>query len=133
MAKAQINLDAVGGTSNVKTGTFSITSQAVSQQITIDTGLGASIKKFVVIGISSTSPVPDGGYAAALAWSAKTPTYYECGAYGANGYYTTISGTRYAAMALGITSYDGAGKFVLNTTPNANSNYSLGEYTWYAE
>ena len=122
-----------GGTSNVKTGTFEITEKTVSQQITVDTGLGSAIKRFVVNGISSFFPQPSGGYSTSTSWGADKPNDYDMGVYGQAGYHTTISGTRYGTGAIGITSYDGNGKFVLNTTPNSNSNDSLGSYVWYAE
>lgn len=133
MALIRANTSGGGGGGSVATGTFSVTSQAVSQQITVDTGLGASIKKFVVIGISNFYPQPNGGYATALSWCVDTPNDYDGGCYGQAGFHTTITGARYGAMALGIVSYDNAGKFVLDTTPNAGTYYSTGDYTWYAE
>lgn len=124
------NASGGGGGGAVATDTFTLST--ASQQVTIDTGLGSSIKRLVIYGVSDTYPSPNGGSTTALTWSSDRPTeYFGGGYYGNASYTTTIGGMRYGAMALGIVSYDGNGKFVVDASSTASN--SSGDYIWYAE
>ena len=112
------------------TGNFAISN--ANQQVTIDTKLGINIKRLVIIGTSDYYPQPSGGSTTALSWTKNRPTEYFGGGYQGNtSYTTTIDGTRYATMALGIVSYDGNGKFVIDGSSTVTN--SRGVYYWYAE
>lgn len=128
----QVNFDSIGGGSSVKTGTFEVTNASTAGSITpIDTGLGSSIKRMVIVG---ENPNASTGPFSIIGWDSVFPASYKYVQIGSGGGGNTVAigTTQHVTLMLDKRLDTNNGVIEMSWT-NLNPTNKNGTYYWYAE